>query len=794
MKSVTYLSLLIILMFSPGYIFSQSGILSGVVRDATTGELLPGASIQLVGTATGTVTNTNGEYRLMNLTQGMQNIQVSYIGYSGITREVQIRGGETTVMDFVLSPEAIGVGEVVITAQMLGQARAINQQLASDALVNVVSSDKIKELPDINAAEAIGRLPGISLIRSGGEASRVVVRGLSPSLTSVTINGVRVPASGANDRAVDLSMISPDLLSNIEVYKSPTADMDGDAIGGIINLGVSKAPDRPQGVFRLYGGYNQLKKDFGNYKGTADVSRRFFDNKLGVIAKANFEQINRSSESIGITYDTDDTTRFLVSALSLNDNVSILQRMGADLQLDYQYKSGYIIGQSFFSRRHSENENWSNNINNGETVEHTPSHSKVNLNVWQTMLSGRQNLPWMEIDWTLAHSQTVVDNYYDVRLQIVEATGVEQTAAPKTPQELYAKRLYNYNTAWIHRYYFEPAINEQKDLSAALNFKIDYSLGSKIGGFLKFGGKYKRDDRVREVDHQLQNWYYLQAQARAKAVELWPYPMVLGGTTGNMLMIDNFYSDDKHKSIWGGEYSIHPYIDMNKLDEWHRYQESTIIKQHEKTYLNYDVLESVMAGYLMAKVNFSDWLTLIPGVRYEHSDNTYGGIISSLDFTGVYGSAKDTVTYQNYGELLPSLHLKIMPFNWFDIRFSAVKTLARPNYNMITPRAYVDVTNGNLSRGNPDLKHAEAWNYDANLSFFSNKLGLLTIGGFYKAFDNYFTNTQRVMPIEESNGMAIPQVNTMSAKTTSTSMIPKSMDLKWMSRPTFPICRLPSTE
>jgi TonB-dependent receptor len=757
MKSVNYLLFLIIFVFSTVGAFSQSATLTGVVRDATTGELLPGANIQIEGTAIGTVTNTNGEYRMMNLPQGKHTLLVSFIGYSVFTGEIEVTGGGTTVFDPLLSPAAIGVGEVVITAQMLGQARAINQQLASDALVNVVSSDKIKELPDINAAEAIGRLPGISLIRNGGEASRVVVRGLSPSLTSVTINGVRVPSSGANDRAVDLSMISPDLLTHIEVYKSPTADMDGDAIGGIINLGVSKAPDRPQGVFRLYGGYNELKKELGNYKGTADVSRRFFNNKLGVMAKANYEQINRSSESLGINYDTDDTTQFLVNSITLTDNISILQRMGADLQLDYQYKSGYIMAQSFYSKRSNDNRVWNNNINNGATVGHSPSHTMTDLNVMQTMVSGRQNLRWMEIDWVVAHSQTRVDNHYDVSLQIVEATGVEQTASPKTPQALFGKRLFNYNTAWIHRYFSEPAYNDQNDLSAALNFKIDYNVGSKLGGFVKFGGKYKKDDRVREVNHKLQNWYYLQAQARAKAVELWPYPMVLGGPSGNMLMIDNFYTSDKHQPIWGGEYSIHPYIDMDLLDDWHTYQQSTLVRQYEKTYLNYDVIETVKAGYIMAKVNFANWISFIPGVRYEHSDNSYGGTISSLDFTGVYGNATDTVTYQKYGELLPSFHLKIMPVSWFDLRLSAVKTLARPNYNMITPRAWVDVTNGNIRRGNPDLKYADAWNYDAMMSFFSGKFGLLTIGGFYKAFDNYFTNTQRVMSAEEAERNNYPK-------------------------------------
>ena len=734
----------------------QNGTLSGTITDKSTGQTLPGANVYIEDKTVGATTDIEGNYRLMNIPAGTYNLIIQFIGYESVKQQIIITPGASLVIDAQMTTDAIGVEEVIVTAQMLGQKKAINQQLNSDAIVNVVSSDKIKELPDVNAAEAIGRLPGISLIRNGGEASRVVLRGLSPSLTSVTINGVKVPASSANDRSVDLSIISPDLLSNIEVFKSPTADMDGDAIAGIVNLGVTKAQLKPQATFRLYSGYNGLKEEFGNYKGTADLSKRFFNDKFGVIAKANYEKINRSYESVGMTYDTDDSTQFLVDDLSLTNNETTLNRFGSELQLDYQYKTGYVNGQGFYSQRSSDSKNWDNTISNGQSVEHTPSHTKADIKTWQGMLSGKQNMPWMEIDWVLARSNTNNDNYYDVRLQIVEANGVEQTAAPKTPQELFAKRLYNYSSAWIHRYYYEPGLNDQVSNTAAVNFKIDYNIGSKIGGFIKFGAKYKGDDREREVNHQIQNWYYLQSQARSKAVELWPYPMVLGGNTGNMLMIDNFYTDGKPLSIWNGEYAIRPNLNMNIVDEWHTYQQSTLAPQFEKTYLNYTVNEKVTAGYVMAKLNYSNWLTFIPGIRYEYSDNTYGGVISSLDNTGVFGNAVDTTTYQQYGEWLPSFHLKLMPIEWMDIRLSAVKTIARPNYNMVTPRANINISDGNLSRGNPQLKHAEAWSYDGMVSFYTNKYGLFTVGGFYKAFDNYFTNTQRVMSKEEAASLGYP--------------------------------------
>jgi len=105
----------------------------------------------------------------------------------------------------------------------------------------------MQELPDANAAEAIGRLPGISLQRDAGEANKVVVRGLSPKYVNVTLEGLKMPSTDMNDRSVDLSMIQTESLGGVEVNKSLRPDMDADAIGGTVNLRLAKAPDVPKG-------------------------------------------------------------------------------------------------------------------------------------------------------------------------------------------------------------------------------------------------------------------------------------------------------------------------------------------------------------------------------------------------------------------------------------------------------------------------------------------------------------------------------------------------------------------
>ena len=134
--------------------------------------------------------------------------------------------------------------EVIVTAMMRGQRAAINSQLNAGGIVNVVSEEQIQELPDANAAEALGRLPGISLKRSGGEAQSVVLRGLNEKFSQIQLDGVPIPPTSAGSRGVDLSLFSINSLAGIEVTKALTPDMDADAIAGSVNLVTRKASSK----------------------------------------------------------------------------------------------------------------------------------------------------------------------------------------------------------------------------------------------------------------------------------------------------------------------------------------------------------------------------------------------------------------------------------------------------------------------------------------------------------------------------------------------------------------------
>ena len=749
--------------------FAQNAEVFGVIRDASNDELLPGATVTLQGTSNGTITNLDGLYRLSNLTPGSYTLLFSYVGFLTETVEIVLAEGEKKQVDMLLAFDAISLGEVVVTAQMLGQVKALNQQLNSDALVSVVSSDKIEELPDANAAEAIGRLPGISVTRSGGEASKVTVRGLSPKLTNITVNGIKVaPTSNGvdgSDRSVDLSMISPELLSSIEVYKAPTADMDGDAIGGTVNLGIAKARMKPVAKVRLSGGYNSLVKDLSNYKGSFDLSKRFYNDKLGVLVQGNYENTNRSSQTVSVGWNSDfiEEDRWPVANATIRDDIRTIQRMGGNSTLDYTYNSGFVIGQGFYSERSGETFTNQNKVYHGDQVRHLPKHSKSKQFTYQGVLSGQQRVRALSIDWAVSRSQTTNDNFYDAGLYLLEDNGSSPDGSNYvySIDELLDTRTYDYNNGYLWQYNWEPQKSDQINTTAALDFKIDYSLGDKFSGFLKFGGKYNIVDRTNGHNHQTVASYYLSPDVVDQAVQnMSPDPLI---TNTRGVSLTNFYSNASDIPVWNTDYSINPEIDMDYLDNWHVKQKSELYPQLDKAYKNYSLTERVSAAYVMVKLNYEKWITFIPGVRYEYSNNDYNGYYSSViqNIAGPIesGEVRDTTTNKKYGVLLPSFHLKIKPLDWFDIRLSAVKTLARPDFSMVTPRFWINLNKQDLYKGNPELKHSEAWSYDAMVSFFSNKLGLFSIGGFYKEFDNYFTSVEYDISNQTSVAMGFPNAS-----------------------------------
>jgi TonB-dependent receptor len=751
-----------------------NGEISGVVKDLTTKEALPYATVSIKGTVTGVVTDLEGNFRLANLQPGNYTLKITYVGYEPQDVIVDLAAGEKKKIKIDMNQPLVALNEVVVTSQRMGQNAAINQQLNSNALVKVVSKDAIRELPDVNAAEAIGRLPGVSLVRSNGEGSKVVLRGLDPKFSNVTINGISQPATdmgATGDRSVDLSNISPELLSGIEVFKSPTADMDADAIAGTINLVIARAPDVANNQFRFYGGYTDLYKKVNNFKASWDFSQRFLDKKFGVMAQANYEQTDRSAQSIDIAYFTPNAEiadSFFIDNETITERKQTTKRMGGLLMLDYQFNFGGIYLTNIFNSSPREGFTQSKVISRTGQLQHNANLNERTTNSLNSTLGGVLNINKFKIDWSLTRVQTNNYNPYDMSLafDLGAPYGLRPGAVGKNVIDpafftdslsFNSFNLVKDTLSALRDSQWTPDTLIQKNYTAKIDIEVPIKLGNKIAGFIKFGGKYQTERRNRSTILFSDMQYYLKPQLTAAAIANDPRG-ALETTATNLIEMSNF-NEQSNIPLLNGAYNMFPVIPQFRIADWYTYHmnSSEYINDPSNAESNYDTYETLAAGYLMLKLNYGDMITFIPGLRYEYSDNTYHGVYSTVSGAmGLNGYYQADTSYQKYGEWLPSAHLKVKPTKWMDIRLSAARTLSRANYMWLLPRFRYNSGSYSVNKGNPDLKHATAWNYDASVTLYTGKIGLLSLGGYIKNIDNMFYGISGTLSPEDAVKLGLP--------------------------------------
>ncbi|MFQ5769437.1 MAG: carboxypeptidase-like regulatory domain-containing protein, partial [bacterium] len=251
-KLVSCLALSIFILFSfmvtTDFVYAQaSGRITGKVVEAGTKAALPGANVIIVGTNMGAATDRQGYFIISKVPPGMYELSVSFIGYEKSSQmQVKVVANEVTTVDFELKYSAIEVSEVEVSAARLSyaQSTALHTQREAANIKNVVASDLIGTFPDINASETLARVPAIAITRDHGEGRFAIVRGIRPEYNSTEINGERIPSAEKEVRTVALDVVPADMIQTVEVTKALTADKDGDAIGGNINLIMKDAPDR----------------------------------------------------------------------------------------------------------------------------------------------------------------------------------------------------------------------------------------------------------------------------------------------------------------------------------------------------------------------------------------------------------------------------------------------------------------------------------------------------------------------------------------------------------------------
>ncbi len=733
-----FLLVLFLFVGSFGLTQAQNCVVKGLLLDKNTNEPLSFANIAVKGTQIGTVSDFEGKYTLTNIEAGRYVIQISYVGYKAEEREITLTSGQVLILDVAMTMDAIMADEVVVTAQAMGQASAINRQLSSNTIMNVVSKDKIQSLPDQNAAESLGRLPGMAVVRDAGEGTKLVVRGLSPKFNSITVNGERIPSTDSEDRSVDLSMISSDMLEGIEVIKALTPDKDGDAIGGSVNFVVKKARKNWHGTGLVQTGYNGHEKNYGQYKASLSASNRFLDNKLGVILGFNTQKADRSSDKLDGDYlfGREGETGAIINmrTLNLTDRLEKRYRYGGNVTMDYELKKGAIMFSSILARTdRSEVQRRRRYRIESAYQEHEARTREINTTMLTNSLTGEHNLGFVDIDWRLSYAKTNNETPYSHRSRFRELGAynsdlIEDQGPAFIPEG--AKN--NIDETYFLEAYLDDESVMDKNYTSQVDFKFPFKWSDEISGYIKTGAKYRGNERDRDFNRRVTPFGTIDKLA-VDNPDRWTV------TRDGKIQMSNFLGGFDPGNFLDGQYDFGPGLDVGNINDFGEEFESIYLTDGTYDLEDYTASEKIIAGYIMAEFNVGKKFRFIPGVRLEATQNDYRSVYGTPVKFGDYGTgiveAKDTTGRRNYNVFLPMFQLQYKPTDWFDVRMAATNTISRPNYFNLVPWERIRNSESTIERGNPDLKNTSAWNYDLFLSFY-NKLGLFTIGGFYKELDN----------------------------------------------------------
>jgi hypothetical protein len=354
---------------------SGKGTVAGHVTD-TSGSVLQGAEIELQPGTIITKSGAQGNYFINNLAPGTYTITVTYVGFALFTKALNITAGQTLTLDAKMEVSSQR-NEVVVSADRVsGEAEQVNRQRTADNIVQVLSNEVITSLPNANIADALGRLPGVTLERDEGEGKYVQIRGTEPRLTNATIDGINVPSPESGVRQIKFDAIPSDIVESVEINKTLQANMDPDGIGGSVNLVTKTAKERPTVALFGIGGYSPILQGRENYQTTATVGKRFGSReKLGVLGGFSYDYEGRGIDDVEpvpdiANFGTPSQVRYF-DAMDIREYKYYRTRYGLAGSTDYQLGEGSnIYLRGMFSDFHNFGDRWvySLNDNSGATL------------------------------------------------------------------------------------------------------------------------------------------------------------------------------------------------------------------------------------------------------------------------------------------------------------------------------------------------------------------------------------------------------------------------------------------
>lgn len=712
-----------ILVALPTTAQQATGTITGRVLLKDTTEPLYGVEVKIEGTKFTTVTDRAGRYKLAAVPAGERALRVSSQGFAAVTGKVVVPAGGSVTFDASLEipfQDAVSVSAPLERSQ----ARALTVQANAPNIVNVVAADEINALPDANVAESAGRIAGVTLTVDDGEGENMSVRGLPPQLNSVTINGERIPSTDSRNRNIDFVNTSSAILQSIEVTKAITPSMDGDAIGGVVNLVTKQAPEEGILLVSAGGEYLDQREDF-NSEVNATYGQRFAQEAYGIVVSGSYEDHDRSNETRGdIIWSGANLTENV-----LRGEVSDAKRYSLNGAFDGVIGAGvatfYVRGtwsgrEQEKLRRRTRMRDIQNGINGGSrgrlqfeirdrdrTVDvggFSAGGSAALSDTWAMDFSASYNIGQREEPLTVS----TVYRQSNVVFTTPVVNGYDVFVSP-TNQD--------YTKATLNQVQLLDLKTEDEDIVGRVDFKHFLKGGAVIG----YGLKYRTKDKTN--DENTTN-YTGTAPTYDKVVE----PEVFHVFDDKYGVLGQYPAKDKGLQLIS-EYGLKG------------------AKDYTVDTADYTADEDVFAGYLQAELTFGQKLSALVGARFEQTESDYTG--KSVVFEkGVYKETVPVYGDSSYGNLLPALHMRYAFTDKTNLRFAVTTSIARPVFYDLVPRQNVNTDNDTVTRGNPNLDVTKALNFDLLFEHYFSGVGVLSAGVFYKDIKDPIVTVQSTETID----------------------------------------------
>lgn len=736
---------------------AAAGTVTGEVVDASGTRTLRGATVTIKELGQTAQVESNGAFRFTNVPAGSYTLLVQYPGATEQSRTIEVSETGEIMESFSLASRSYGADDAVMdTVLVIGQQAnllsSIARQRASDTVETVLTRDAIGQFPDQNVAEALRRAPGINVLNDQGEGRFVSVRGLDPNLNSASINGNRILATGGDERAVALDVIPSELIESIEIKKTLTPDMDGDTIGGSIEINTTSAFDRKKDFVSasVEGSYNDLNGKTSP-KGSIDFIKLFGD-RVGVAGGFSYYDREFSTDNIeadgwseaddgtvyaedveyrdydvrrerygltlGVDFRLNDTTDLYARGLySSFDDTELRRRLvfglseqptsGTDTTASFDSADGRIQVRRDLKDR-----------GEAQTISSFSAGGKTETGPW----TFTYDAAYSEADQT--EDGSIDPIRFQARFQTPGALGVtfDYSDLERPGFDIdFGQAAFVDPTRYGFTLLERTTEERAKDKESSLKGDIAREFALSNGTFeVKAGAKLRQ--REKSLDFVIDLFEDFDGDLTLADV--------VGQASYGLADISPLPSLGSVRSFVGSNIAL---FELNQL-------ETDFVSNAE----SYRAEEDILAGYLMGKWEVNN-LRLIGGVRIEQTETTTSGnrtvVVEGEDETTVVVTP---VSFDNeYTDVLPSLNVRYDVSDKVVARFGAFQSIIRPSFGKFAPRFIIEENeDGERSGefGNPDLDPYRATNFDATLEYYFAPEAVVQGGVFYKKIDDYIVD------------------------------------------------------